>query len=233
MMNKARTLAIYACAIVGMTRGLDAQTLSQYRNFELGSNVSAVAALAGIALSGATTTHRRPALLQDLEWRPSRWIAQSTTASTDPVEEIRFSFYNDQLFRVVVDYGDERTAGMTQADMIEGISAVYGAPLLRTPRAPARTPSRLESESGSPLARWGDGEHAVMLYQTSAYGAAFRLIVINGRLDDLARKAEIQALQLDAQEAPRLERARQKKESDEREAGAAKARAENKGAFRP
>ena len=150
-------------------------------------------------------------------------------SSTDPVEQILFSFYNDQLFRVVVDYGRERTEGMTNADMIEAVSALYGTPLVRTSRPVGQAASRLEAESGSALARWGDAEHAVGLYQTSSYGSAFRLIVTETRLDDLARKAETQALRLDEQEAPRREVARQQKER----ADAAKARASNKDVFRP
>jgi hypothetical protein len=232
-MVNARTLALCACAIVGLTRGLDSQTLSQYRNFALGSDVASISALTGIAPAEARTIHRRPALLQDLEWRPSRWIAESTAASTDPVEQILFSFYNDQLFRIVVDYGHERTEGMTSADMIEAISAVYGTPLPRTSRARARVASRLEAESGPAVARWGDSEHAIVLYQSTSYGAPFRLVVADARLDDLARKADTQALRLDDQEAPGREIARQKKEGEDGRAAAAKSRVANKGAFRP
>src|ERR1051325_3807415 len=116
----ARTLAIVACGIVGVTRGVDAQSLSQYRNFALGSDVASVAALASVDPADAKTIYQRPAVLQDLEWRPSRWVAGSNASSVDPVEQVLFSFYNDQLFRVVVDYGGDQTEGMTAADMIAG-----------------------------------------------------------------------------------------------------------------
>ena len=232
-MINARTLAIVACGIVWLTSGVDGQSLSQYRNFALGSDVASVSALAGVAPAEAKTIHQRPAVLQDLEWRPSRWLAGSTTSSVDPVEQIRFSFYNDQLFRVVVDYGHERTEGMTGADMIEGISSVYGAPLPRSSRAAGLPVSQLDTESGSLVARWGDSEHRVVLYQTSSYGATYRLIVADGRLDAMARKAEAQAARLDDQEAPAREIARQKKERDDGRAAAAKARVANKGVFRP
>ena len=177
--------------------------------------------------------HQRPAVLQDLQWTPSRWIAGSTRTSTDPVEQIRFSFYNDQLFRVAVDYAHERTEGMTDADMIDAISVVYGASLPKGSRAAGRLPSTFETESGSPVARWGDADHSVVLYQTSSYGAAFRLIMTDVRLDTLARKADAQALRLDEQEAPRREIARMKKERDDGRAAADKARIANKSVFRP
>jgi len=232
-MINARTLATVACGIVCLARGVDGQSLSQYRNFALGSGVASVAAIAGVDPAEAKTIHQRPAVLRELEWRPSRWVAVSNASSVDPVDEIRFSFYNDQLFRVVVDYGHERTEGMTAADMIEGISSVYGAPLARSPRVAGRAASQLESESGSLVAGWGDSGHRVVLYQTSSYGAAFRLIVTDIRLDDLARKAGTQAGRLDDQEAPAREVARQKKERDDARDAAATARAANKGAFRP
>ena len=113
-MMYARTLAIGAVGMVFLAHGLDGQGLAQYRNFALGSDLAAVSTLAGVASSEAKLIHQRPAVLQDLEWRPSRWNVGSTSASTDPVEQVVFSFYNNQLFRVVVDYGHDRTEGMTE-----------------------------------------------------------------------------------------------------------------------
>jgi hypothetical protein len=219
--------------VLVLTCGLDGQGLTRYRDFELGSDMASVSALTGVASSEAKMIHQRPAVLQDLEWRPLHWDAHSTAASTEPVEQVRFSFYNDQLFRVVVDYAHERTEGMTGPDMVEAISAVYGPPLPRPARAAVGAASRFESESGSPVARWGDADHAVVLYQTSSYGAPFRLVVTELRLEDLARKAETQARQLDEQEAPRREIARQKKEHDDARAASEKARVANRRVFRP
>jgi hypothetical protein len=230
-MKCARILGVCVVGIVCSAHGLEAEDLSRYRNFELGSDVASVSTAAGVATSEAKTVHQRPAVMQDLQYRPSHWTAG--TASTDPVEQIAFSFYNDQLFRIVVDYGHERTEGMTGADMIEAISAVYGPRLPQTSRASGRAASRLETESGSLVARWGDSQHAIALYQTSSYRAAYRLIVTDVGRDDLARKAETQALRLDDQEAPQRELARQQKERDDGRAAAAKARDLNRGVFQP
>jgi len=231
MMN-ARTIVACAVGTVLLTQGLDGQSLAQYRNFELKSDLAAVAALAGMPASEAKLIHQRPAVMQDLEFRPSSWIAQSNQASTDPVEQLRFSFYNDQLFRVVVDYGYQKTEGMTDADMIEAITSVYGTPIKRS-TAPARVATRVESESGSPVARWGDAAYSVVLYRNSAYRRTFRLIVTDPALDALARKADSQAVRLDEQEAPSREVARQQKEFDDGRAAAEKARVVNKNVFRP
>lgn len=229
----ARMLAVCTLGIVCSTSALQGQNLSHYRDFELGSDVSSVSSLAGVASSEVKTIHQRPALLQDFEWRLSPWVSGSTEVSTDPVEQILFSFYDDQLFRVMVEYAQARTEGMVGQDMIDAVSETYGTPRPRTSRAGLAGSSRVEAESGSPLARWGDGKRTIVLYQTSSYRSAYRLIVTNVRLDDLARKAESQSLRLDDQEAPAREIARQKKERDDQRAAAAKARVANKGAFRP
>jgi hypothetical protein len=227
-MTSARLLAV-GFAIVCSTHTLDGQGPSRYREFALGSDVATVSDLAGVYASKLKTIHQRPAVLQDLEWRPSRWNAGSTAASTDPVEQIVFSFYNDQLFRVVVDYAHDRTEGMTDADMIEAISSTYGTPVKRIPAGA----SQVEVESGSVVARWGDDGHAVVLYRTSSYREVFRLIVTEPALDVLARKATTQAARLDEREAPNREIARQKKERDDGRAAAEKARVANKAVFRP
>lgn len=232
-MRLAQTLVVCGFGIVWATQSLQGQGWSQYRNFELGSNVAVISAATGGVGSDARTIHQRPALLQDLEWRPSRWTAQANAPSTDPVERIIFSFYNDQLFRIVVDYSRDRTEGLTQADLIEALSATYGAVLPNTTRTAGRAASQVEIESGSPFARWGDAEHSVVLYTTSSYRTTFRLIVTDAPLAELARKADAEAQRLDVQEAPQREVARQAKERDDEQAAAAKARSTNKDVFRP
>jgi hypothetical protein len=228
-----RTVLLCAVGLAWSTHPLEAQNLSRYRNFEIGSTLAAVSTATSIPASEAKTIHRRPAVLQTLEWRPSRWAAEVNAPSTDPVERIFFSFYNDQLFRIVVDYSRDRTDGMTRADLIEALSSVYGAVLPKTTRSPGRVADQVETESGSPFARWGDAEHSVVLYQTSSYRAAFRVIVTDLPRADLARKAEAEAQRLDVQEAPQREIVRQTKERDDQQAAAAKARSTNKDQFRP
>ena len=225
----ARTVTICAFGIALLGQRLDAQELSRYRTFDLGATLASISTSTGVAASEAKTLHERPALLQNLEWRPSRWNTGTTTASTDPVEQMVFSFYNDRLFRIVVDYDHDGTDGMTNADLIEAISAIYGAPLAKSPRVAPRVPSEVEADSGEAVARWGDSEHTIVLYRTSSYGQALRLIVTALPVDALARKAESQARRLDEREAPSREIARQKQE----QAAAEKARVANKKVFLP
>jgi len=227
----ARTVITVVCGIAALGSTASAQDLSRYRNFEAGSSLAAVAATASVAASEAKTLYRRPAVIQDLEWRPSHWTGASSAPSNDPVEQVVFSFYDDRLFRVVVDYGREQTEGMTPADLIAAVSEVYGAPTARP--ANVRVASRVEAMSGTRLARWEDGGHTVVLYRTDTYRDAFRLIVTSVALDGQARKAEADSARLDALEAPQREIARQKKEKDDGLAATEKARLANKKVFRP
>lgn len=242
MMN-TRALAICGVSVVFLagglgaqellpTRSLGVQRLAGYRTFALGSDLATVSTGTGVAQTEAKTIHQRPALMQDLQWRPSPWISGTGSASTDPVEQIVFSFYDNQLFRVVVGYARDRTEGMTDADMVEAISTIYGAS--RKPAtAVVRGGSQAEVDSRTPVARWTDAAHAVVLYRSSSYSNAFELVVTDVDLERLASKAEIQAARLDDQEAPAMERAKQKKEQDDRRVVAEKARVVNKKVFRP
>src|SRR5205814_9204482 len=98
--------------------------LSRYRDFELGMDLNAVEKQPETKTSEAKIIHQRPAVIQDLEWRPRGFPARS--AESDPVKDILLSFYNGQLFRIVVNYDRYRTEGLTAEDMINAISATYG-----------------------------------------------------------------------------------------------------------
>ena len=84
--------------------------------------MQSVSALANVAATDAKTIHQRPAVMQELEWRRPYVVSGSTGPQTDLVERIVFSFYNDQLFRLVIAYDRQRTDGMTSGDMTEALS---------------------------------------------------------------------------------------------------------------
>jgi len=203
---------------------------AHYRDFQLGGDLASISASASVPAASAKTIHERPALLQDLEWH--RPYTSGNETAMDAVQQIAFSFYDDQLYRLVIEYDRDRTEGMTDADMVEAISTMYGAPLKPAPRTgrPALAPA--DEESGVRVAGWGSSDYAVVLYRSS-YASGFRLVVTSPRLGALARKAEAQALRLEARDAPQRERAREQKEADTERAAKAKARSANKAAFKP
>ena len=227
-----RACALFALGLVLSTHAAQGQVRSQYRDYQLGSDLASVAALANVAATEARTIHQRPAVMQELAWRRPYFVSGTTALQNDPVQQIVFSFYNDQLFRLVISYDRQRTDGMTEADMIAGMSEAYGPPLAPTPKKSPAVASHVETESGAPVARWEDADFSVVLYRSS-YASEFRAVVTSVRLDALARAADTQALQLDESEAPQREIARQKKEVEDSRASQEKARAANKAVFRP
>jgi len=228
MINR-RALAIVALGLLFSTL-LYSEGGPRYRDFQLGGDLPSISALTGVAVSEAKAVHLRPALMQELRWQ--RPYSSSTTPSqTDSVKQIVFSFYNDQLSKMVVDYDHERTAGMTDADLIEAISVDYGPRVKPGARTGRGTLTRVEEESGTLVARWAGADYAVALYR--GFGSDVRLIVASPKLDALARTADIQATRLDDREAPQREIARQKKEAEDARASQEKSRIANKAAFRP
>ena len=230
-MMTTRSLPLVALGLVLSTHVLEGQNRAQYRDFELGSGVTTVVALTKAPASAVKSIHVRPAVIQELEWRPAYFLNVSSASQTDPVQQVIFTFYNDQLYKLVINYDRYRTDGMTNADLIAALSATYGPPLKP---AAARRPaiSQFADEFDTILARWGDGEYAVVL-QKSSYGPAFRLTVTSTPLEALARTAAAQAIKLDAREAPMRELARQKQETEDARASQEKARTANKAVFRP
>jgi hypothetical protein len=227
-----RTGVIVALGLVFSTYALQGQDQSRYRDFQLGRDLATVSALARISASDAKTIHLRPAVIQELEWRPGYVDRGSITTQTDTVRQIVFRFYNDQLSKMVVDYDYERTAGMTDVDMIEAISTAYGPPSKTPVKNAGLVMSRVEADSGTPVARWGDADYSVVLYRGS-YRSALRLIVTSPRLEALTRTAAVQATLLDEREAPQREIARLKKEAEDARVAQEKVRTVNKAAFRP
>jgi len=230
-MIAACRFAIASLGVVLGTQLLYGQSGAHYREFQLGGDLASVSAVAGVAVAEAQSIHQRPALIQDLQWKPPYAASGPTAPAPDPVQQIVFSFYNDQLFRLVIDYDRNRTEGMTDADMIDAISSTYG-PISKTPQKSRVASSQVAEESGTRVARWGDADYSVVLYRSS-YASGFRMIVTSLRLDVLARTAEAQAVRLDERDAPRREIARQKKEADDTRAAQEKARLANKAGFRP
>jgi len=237
-MITTRTFVIVALGLVLSTHALQGQDRSRYRDFQLGSDLPSVSALAGVRASDAKTIHQRPAVMQELTWRLQYFLSKSTASQNDPVRQIVFSFYNNQLSKMVIDYEHDRTFGMTDADMIDAISTAYGPPWIPTLNKTRAVTSHVDAESATPVARWGDTDVSVVLYRSSdLYGSSsasrFRLIVTSPRLEALAQTGEAPAIWLDASEAPQREIARQKKQAEDTRVAEEKARIANKVAFRP
>src|SRR4030095_8267741 len=98
------------------------QDLSMYREFQFGTSLLAVAKQAHLKPSEARVIHQCPALIQELMWNARTYSAPPSQA--DSVRDILFSFYNGELFRIVVTYDKDRTEGMTAEDLVEAVSVI-------------------------------------------------------------------------------------------------------------
>jgi hypothetical protein len=226
-MTNRRVLVFTAAAVVLAAHSLPAQDFSRYRDFQLGGSLASVAAVSGVGPADTRMVHQRPALLQELRWRPAFASAQGPKA--DPVREIVFSFYNDELFLIVVEYDRYRIEGLTDEDFTEAISATYGLPVLVGRHVPAAPPT---SEKDTVIARWA-GDDSSVTFLRSAYPTTVRLVVVSDRLEALARTAAKDAVRLDDREAPQRLLDQEKKKADDRRISDEKARIVNKAAFRP
>ena len=229
-MTRSSAIGLTVLCVIVSIAPMQGQSAPRYRDFQLGGDLASVSALAAVPASDAKTVRSRPAILQSLEWR--RPYAGINETAIDSVQQIAFSFYNDQLYRLIIEYDRDRTEGMTDADMIDGISTMYGTaakPPLKANHVPL---TASDDESGTRVATWGNADYAAVLYRSS-YASGFKMIVTSVRLNALARTAEAQALRQDERDAPQRERARQQKEAEAERAAKEKSRVANKAAFKP
>jgi hypothetical protein len=228
MINVRKTATCIFCAALFASMGA-AQDLSKYRDFEFGMSVGSVAELVHTSPSSAKMVHQRPQVIQTLDLPLRGYL--DTSAKADSVRDIRFNFYNGELFKIVVTYDPAQTKGLTAEDLIQVLSDLYG---------PASMPETKIAFSGvlsyndkeQVLARWENAEYSFNLFR-SPYGKAFGLIAFSKKLELLAAAASLEAVRLDNLEAPARELARLKQKEEDEQALQEKARSANKPKFRP
>jgi hypothetical protein len=224
-------LAVVAVAGFLNTYPTAAEDQFQYREYALRSSLAAVAHTSGANAADAKTLHERPAKIQELGWRAP--YSASDAVGVDPVRDILLAFYDDQLYRVVVTYERTRIEGLTDADLIESLSTVYGAPLLATRKAAGAASSGVDVPPDMILvARWEKGDSSVMLIR-AMFSPGLQLILTSHALNARARLAIAQAVRLDEREAPQRELDNRKRDAAALATAQSKARVQNKAAFRP
>jgi hypothetical protein len=199
-----------------------AADLSTYRQFHFGMDLPAATKQSGLTAPDSKVITRRPALVETLEWQPQR------AALPNSVENVVLTFYNDQLFRMVINYQRLRTEGMTTEDMIDSISSTYGTPT--RPDVTVVLPS-YNDEKVKVLARWEDADYSLNLVHS--FMASYTLIAVSKPLEASALSALAESLKLDREEAPAKELLRNEKEATDAKAALDKARVANKAGFRP
>ena len=158
-MNR-RLMSLCACLVVFSMPLVSAQDRSQYRDYRIGDDLRSIAEQSGVAPPMARIIPPEPAGLQELAWRPHYF--RGAARQSDAVARVTFGFYNDQLFRIVIDYDRLRTEGMTEADMVGAISKTYGPPSRRV--VPTRAVAERAGQDADLLvAVWEDADYSVTL----------------------------------------------------------------------
>lgn len=227
-MNSAHALVISVSLLVS-GQVVEAQELSRYRGYVLESSVDSVVTTIGMRAPKVSTLHERPAKIQELHWRAP--YVSPGSASADPVRDVAFSFVNDVLYQVLVNYDRERTAGLTDEDIVQSLSVFYGTPVVKSTIVRTDLPSGVLDDAIL-LAQWSDAATSLTLLRAT-YSPDFQLILISRALSARARGAIREAIRLDALEAPQREIEKRKQDVAEASATRDKARATNKAAFRP
>ena len=221
-MINARSFASLICWSVLLTPLIYAQDLASYRDFQFGMSLVSVAKQTGMEPSEAKMLHQLPALIQELWWTSS--LGRSSFQN-DPVRDIIFGFYNDKLFKIVITYDQLRTEGLTNEDMIEAISAKYGAATNPVETIIIFSSSEVYNNCEKVFARWEDSQYSFNLFHYS-YRPTFGMVAFSKPLDSLAQAAIMEAFRLDEESQRELER--RAKEDAENRIVKEKARAINK-----
>src|SRR5256886_8567801 len=204
---------------------LRAQDLSKYRHFTLGMSLTKVLERTGQKMTDVKLIHGRPALVQEVNWWPPN--LPGTSFQSDTVEQILFSFYNGELYKISVTYDQTSTEGLTEEDMVKSISAKYGQATYIALAIDFATNDRYDVTQ-KPVASWEDAQYSFNLVRSS-FTDHLGLIIYSKRVNAAAELATVEAVKLEEQEGPQREAERQKKQVDDLEV----ARQKNRKIFRP
>jgi hypothetical protein len=211
--KKMRSSILFLSALLLTAPMLRAQDLSKYRVFSLGTSLATVLKHTDQKSADVKVIHVRPALIQELNW----WLPNLPEASSrsDTVEQILFSFYNGELYKISLTYDRASTEGLTALDMMKSISANYGQATNVVPEAGSGTNGGYEARQKL-VASWEDSQYSVNLVR-STFSDGFGLVIYSKRANAEAELAIAEAVKLDKQEGPQREAERQKKETKDLE----------------
>ncbi len=201
------------------------QDLSKYRNFSFGMSLVELSNQVDLKPLQTKLIHKRPAVIQELTWWPREPSGSSLQA--DSVWQVFFTFYNGELYRILVTYDRHATDGLTADDMVQAISARYGTATRPDDQISFPT-NELYRSTEKVIARWEDSQYSINLFRSSFLNS-FGLVMFSKRLDGQAKAAIAESVKLEGQEDLQKETERQKKEADNLEV----AREKNRKTFRP
>src|SRR5260370_21778743 len=97
------------------------QDLSKYRSFSFGMSLVELSNQVDLKPLQTKLIRKHPAVIQELTWWPRESSGSSLQADT--VWQVFFTFYNGELYRVLVTYDRDTTTGPTTEDIVRSITA--------------------------------------------------------------------------------------------------------------
>jgi hypothetical protein len=224
-MKTMRTSMLCLGALLLAAPMLRAQDFSKYRGFSLGTSLVTVLKHTDKKLADVNVTHGGLSLFQEVTWWPPN--IPGTSFRADSVEQILFSFYNGELYKITVTYDQTSTEGLTSQDMVKSMAETYGP---ATSVAPAMDSASIEryDVKQKPVASWEDSQYSLNLVRSS-FTDRFGLVISSKRVNAEAELAIVEAVRLEKEDGPKKEAERQKKLTDDLEI----ARLKNQKKFRP
>jgi hypothetical protein len=209
-------LAVALIVLVSAPLNGDGQW-SRYRGVTLGDSVATAVERLEIAEPTIKVLYERPFLVQELTWRPHRFIS-GVVVTADPLGELVLTFMDGRLVRMTATYDRDRTEGLSDADFVELLGAAYGLPRLES-----RPTGLVRAEPRRTIASWGDDDALVQLWSeqhprrvgltiTSSGDIALQTALADGRIAEreaapqreLARQAAAAAALKEREEKTRL-----------------------------
>ena len=220
-------VATLVCAVVIAVPVVSASPVySRYRSVSIGDSVSVVVASLQMTPGDVAIVHARPAMIQQLTWRPNQFFA-SKGGPPEALAEMVLTFHLGRLARVVATYDRDRTEGLTSADLHDSFTTTYGTSML------VPTPSGIRSSSAPEIiGQWGDGETLVVLLR-EAYPPRIKVTVSSVAADRLLQDAFASGARLDTTEAPTRDMVRRLSEELTQRRRDEQSRLDNKSAFKP
>jgi len=225
-MYAARVATIVCAALMAVPVVSASPVYSRYRGVSIGDSVSVVVASLHMAPSDVAIVHARPAMIQQLTWRPNQFFANKA-GPPEALAEMVLTFHLGRLARVVATYDRDRTEGLTNADLHDSFATIYGAAML------VPTPSGVRSASEPEIiGQWGDGETLVVLLRET-FPSRITVSVSSVAADRLLQDSLASGVRLDTIEAPTREMVRLLSEELSHRRRGEQSRLDNKSAFKP
>src|SRR5246127_2319465 len=209
-MKMMRSVGISFVMILLSAPLIRGQDLSKYRDFPFGMSVADLSRQVDLKPLQTKLIHKRPSVIQELTWWPRESSGSSLQA--DSVWQVFFTFYNGELYRILVTYDRHATKGLTAEDMVQAVSVQYGTATRPDARISFPT-NELYRATEKVIARWEDSQYSINLFRSSFLNS-FGLVMFSKRLDGEAEAAIAEAVELERQKAPQTDVARMKKEAD-------------------